>query len=58
MPIEDIWAKFNIKTTPNIIGEMTYKAIKELREALYQMKPPYLHRSGEDEMATFAYSWT
>ena len=33
--VEDIREKLPIKTIPNIIGEPTYKAINELREALY-----------------------
>ena len=35
MSVEYIRAKFRIKTTPNIIGDPTYKSIKELRKALY-----------------------
>ena len=35
MSIEDIRAKFPIKTIPAIIGDPTYKAINDLREALY-----------------------
>ena len=35
MLVEDVRAKFPIKTIPNIIGEPNYKSIKELREALY-----------------------
>ena len=34
MSIEDIRAKFPIKTIPAIIGDPTYKAINEVREAL------------------------
>ena len=35
MLVEDIREKFTIKTTPKIIGDPTYKAINNLREALY-----------------------
>ena len=35
MLVEDIREKFTIKTTPKIIGDPTYKAINDLREALY-----------------------
>ena len=35
MSVEDVRAKFPIKNIPYIIGEPTYKAIYELREALY-----------------------
>ena len=35
MLVKDIRETFPIKTIPNIIGEPTYKAINELREALY-----------------------
>ena len=33
--VEYVRAKFPIKNIPNIIGEPTYKAINEIREALY-----------------------
>ena len=35
MLVEDIREKFTIKTTPKIIGDPTYKAINNQREALY-----------------------
>ena len=35
MSVEDVRVKFHIKNITNIIGEPTYKAINELREALY-----------------------
>ena len=35
MSVKDIRAKYPIKTIPKIIGEPTYKAINDLREALY-----------------------
>ena len=35
MSVEDVRAKFPIKNIPYIIGEPTYKAINEIREALY-----------------------
>ena len=35
MSVEYVRAKFTIKTNPMIIGEPTYQAINELREALY-----------------------
>ena len=35
MLVEDLRAKFPIKNIPNVIVEPTYKAINELREALY-----------------------
>ena len=35
MSVEDIREKLPIKTIPNRIGEPTYKAINEMREALY-----------------------
>ena len=35
MPVEEIRAESPIKTIPEIIGEPTYKAINEVREALY-----------------------
>ena len=38
MSMEDVRAKFTIKTIPNIIGDPTYKAVNELREALYANK--------------------
>ena len=33
--LEDVREKLPIKTIPNVIGDPTYKAINELREALY-----------------------
>ena len=33
--VEDVRANLPIKTIPNIIGETSYKAINEIREALY-----------------------
>ena len=33
--MQEVRDKFPIKTTPNRIGELTYKAINELRGALY-----------------------
>ena len=35
MSVEYVRAKLTIKTIPNIIGETSYKAINEIREALY-----------------------
>ena len=35
MSAEDVTAKFPIKAITNIIGDPTYKSIKELRKALY-----------------------
>ena len=35
MLVEEVRAKLPIKTIPNIIGDTTYKAINELRDALY-----------------------
>ena len=35
MSVEDVRKKFPIKNIPNTIGDPTYKAINELREALY-----------------------
>ena len=34
--VEDVRAKLTIKDIPNIIGEPNYKAINEIREALYE----------------------
>ena len=59
IPVEDIRAKFPIKTIPKIIGEPTYKATNNLREALYANTaaiPTALVGGGE--MSTLAYSWT
>ena len=36
MSVEDIKSKLPIKIIPIIIGDPTYKAINELREALYE----------------------
>ena len=36
MSVEDIMEKFPFKTIPTIIDEPTYKAINELREAMYE----------------------
>ena len=36
MSVEDISAKFHIKTIPRIIGEPIYKAINKSREAMYK----------------------
>ena len=36
MSVEDIRSKFPIKNIPRIIGEPAYKAINELRKALYK----------------------
>ena len=33
--VEDIMVKLPIKTIPKIIGDLTYKAINELRKDLY-----------------------
>ena len=35
MSVEYVRAKLTIKTIPNIIGETSYKAINEIKEALY-----------------------
>ena len=33
--VEDVREKFPIKNIPNMIDDLTYKAINKLREALY-----------------------
>ena len=35
MSVEDVRAKLPIKTIPNLIFQTSYKAINEMREALY-----------------------
>ena len=59
MLVKDIRSKLPIKTIPKIIGELTHKAINELRWALYANAaaiPPTLRRGGE--ISALAYSWT
>ena len=59
MLVEDIREKFLIKTIPNIIGEPSYKAINDLRGALYENASaiPKTLGGGRGKMATLAYSW-
>ena len=37
MSVEDVRAKSPIKSIPTLIGDMSYKAINEMREALYHL---------------------
>ena len=50
--LEDVREKLPIKTIPNVIGDPTYKAINELREALYVNAATRPTTLGEGEMAT------
>ena len=36
MSVEDVREKFPIKNIPTVIGDTTYQAINELREAMYE----------------------
>ena len=35
MSVEDVRSKLSIKNIPNIIGDLNYKAINDLREVMY-----------------------
>ena len=57
--VDDIRDKFPNKKILRIIGDPTYKAINELREAIYSnaaVIPKPLEGAGV--LATLAYSWT
>ena len=59
MSVDDIRDKFPNKKILRIIGDPTYKAINELREAIYSnaaVIPKPLEGAGV--LATLAYSWT
>ena len=58
MSVENIRAKFPIKTIPSIICEPTYNAINKIREVLYANAATIPKTLREDAMATLASSWT
>ena len=59
MSVEDVRAKFPIKTICNIDGEKTYKSINEIRKALYgnaSANPTSLEGGRGGAVATSVYS--